>query len=152
MAISAKWYGLPIRNQYGGTDGTATPVLWFTDTIKTALTTSSYDPLAGQDSHLFFSSVTNEITGTNYTAGGVTLGSKTCTYDTSTNEMRLDAGDAVWSSASFTAATAVVYKSTGNSATSTLVSYVDFDADEVVAAGTFTIVWDSTGVAKITAS
>lgn len=47
------------------------------DTIKAALTTATYtpDPLT----HQFFSSVTNEVTGTGYTAGGVTIGSKTTT-------------------------------------------------------------------------
>ena len=146
MAVTAKWYGVPIKNQY---DGTAV-VDWDTDTIKVALTTSSYAP--AQDTDDFFNDVTNEITGTGYTAGGATLGSKTATYDTASNEMRLDAADTQWTSSSFTARNAVVYKSTGTAATSPLLSYVDFGGDETVSSGTFTIQWDSTGVAKITAS
>ena len=146
MAVSAKWYGVPIKNQY---DGTAV-VDWNTDTMKTALHTSSYAP--AQDTDDFFNDCTNEITGTGYTAGGVTLGSCTATYDTSSNEVRLDAGDAQWTSASFTARIAAIYKSTGTASTSPLVSYVDFGGDETASAGTFTIQWDTTGVAKITAS
>lgn len=47
------------------------------DTIKAMLCTSSYtpDPLT----HRYKSSVTNEVTGTGYTAGGATLASKTVT-------------------------------------------------------------------------
>ena len=38
-----------------------------------------------------------------YTAGGATLttGGSSCTYDTATDEVRLDATDASWSSATF---------------------------------------------------
>ena len=146
MAVTAKWYGVPIKNQF---DGTAV-VDYDTDTIKVALHTVSYVP--AQDTDDFFNDATNEITGTGYTAGGVTLGSKTVTYDTATNEMRLDAGDAQWTASSFTARIATHYKSTGVSTTSPLISYVDFGGDETVASGTFTITWDATGVAKITAS
>lgn len=48
-----------------------------TDTIKCALTTSSYTP--NLDTHDRFDDVTNEVTGTGYTAGGATLGSVTVT-------------------------------------------------------------------------
>lgn len=146
MAVTAKWYGVPIKNQY---DGTAV-VDWNTDTIKAALTTSSYAP--AQDTDDFFNDVTNEITGTGYTAGGATLGSATATYDTTSNEIRLDAADTQWTSSSFTARNTVIYKSTGTASTSPLVSYIDFGGDETVSSGTFTIQYDSTGVAKITAS
>jgi hypothetical protein len=46
---------------------------WDTDTIKCALTTSTYT--VDIDTHDFFNDVTNEITGTGYTAGGATLAS-----------------------------------------------------------------------------
>lgn len=48
-----------------------------TDTLKIALTTSSFT--ANLDTMDFFDDVTNEVTGTGYTAGGATLGSKTLT-------------------------------------------------------------------------
>ena len=151
MAVTSKFYGPPIRDQYGGTAGSTTPVNWMSDTIKVALTTSSYTP--NQDTDDFFNDVTNELsTAGGYTSGGASLGSKSCTYDTTSNEARLDAADTAWSSASFTARNAVVYKSTGTASTSPLVSYIDFGGDETVASGTFTITYDSTGVAKLTAS
>jgi len=106
-----------------------------------------------QDAHDYFNDITNELTTTGgYTAGGVTLTLTTASYDAATNEVRLDATDAQWTSASFTARYAIVYKSTGTAATSPLICYVDFGGDETVSSGTFTIVWDSTGVAKITVS
>lgn len=147
MAVTAKWYGLSLRNQYGATS--TNRVDWVTDTIKVALTTSAYTP--NQDTHDFFDDITNEVTGTGYTAGGVTLTTKTTAYDTASNETRLDADDAIWATSSLTARYAVVYKSTGTASTSPLLGYVDFGGDQTTSAADFTIQWDATGVLKITA-
>ncbi len=148
MAITAKWYGLSVKDQWGAT--TADRVAWVGDTVKTALTTSSY--AYNQDTDNYFDDVTNEITGTGYSAGGVSLANKTLTYDTASNESRLDADDAQWTSSTFTTAIAVTYKSTGTASTSHLMGYVDFGGNQSVTSGTFTIQWDSTGVLKVTAS
>lgn len=152
MAVTAKWYGLNIRDQWGGTSGTNTPVNWISDTIKCSLHTVTYVP--NQDSDEFFSSATNElpVAGGYTPAGGVTLGSKQCTYDSTTNESRLIAGNASWASATFTCRIGVVYKSTGTPSTSPLMGYVDMGADQSVSSGTFTIQWDATGVLKGTAA
>ena len=146
MAVTAGWYGLSLRGQYGTT--AANRLDWDADTIKVALTTSSYTP--DPDTHDFFNDVTNEITGTGYTAGGDPLVTSAVTYDTGTNETRLDSDDAQWTSASFTARNAVIYKDTGSAATSPLMGHVLFGGDETVSSGTFTIQWDATGVLKIT--
>ena len=148
MAVTAKWFGLSLKGQWNTTAGNRIDFL--TDTIKNSLHTVTFVP--DQDAHDFFNDATNEISGTGYTAGGVTLGSKTLTYDTATNETRLDAADSSWTTASFTARIAVVYKDTGTGSTSPLMGYVDFGGDETVASGTFTIQWDATGVMKVTAS
>jgi len=146
MAVTAKWYGLNVKDQWG-----ATPVNWVSDTIKTSLHLVAYVP--NQDTDEFFSAATNELTATGgYTAGGVTLGSKSLTYDSPTNEARLIAGNASWASATFTCRIAVVYKSTGTAATSPVMGYVDMGADQSVSSGTFTIQWDATGVLKGTAA
>lgn len=124
---------------------------WVGDTIQCSLHTVTYTP--DQDVHDFFNDATNEITGTGYTAGGVSLGSKTLTYDTATNQVRLDAVDASWTGATFTARYAVIWKDTaGASTTDPLLSYVDFGADESVASGTFSVVWDATGVLRFDVS
>lgn len=57
---------------------TGTAVDLDSDTIKVALTTSSYTP--NFNTHDFFNDVTNEITGTGYSAGGATLTGVTVTY------------------------------------------------------------------------
>ena len=121
---------------------------WDTDTIKVALTTSSYTP--NQDTHDYFNDVTNEVTGTGYTAGGNTLGSKTITYDDANNVIILDAADTTWASSTITARYAVVYASTGTASTSPLIGYVDFGSDQSSTNGNFTITWDSTGIVRVT--
>lgn len=146
MAVTAFLYGVPVKNQY---DGTAV-IDFNTDTIKCALATSTYTP--SQDTHDFFNDITNEVSGTGYTAGGVTLTTPTITYTTGTNVIALDADDVSWTSASFTARYAIVYKSTGTASTSPLLLYVDFGADQTVSSGTFTIQWAAGGLATITVS
>jgi hypothetical protein len=120
-----------------------------TDTIKVALLSSSYTP--DQDAHDYFNDVSsNEVSGTGYTAGGNTLGSKTATYDSANNVIVLDAADTTWSSSTITARYAVVYDSTGTASTSPLIGYVDFGSDQSSTNGNFTITWDSTGIVRIT--
>jgi hypothetical protein len=139
-------YGQGVVGQYGST--AARRVDWLTDTIKVALLLNTYTP--DVDLHDFYNDVSPfETSGTLYTAGGVTLGGKTLTYDNATNETRLDANDAVWGpGASFTAYFAVVYKDTGAAATSPIMGYVDFGGVQTVTLGTFTIQWNATGVIK----
>lgn len=147
MAVTAKQYGLAIWGQYSVT--AARRVDWVTDTIKVALLKAAYTP--NQDTDNFFSGVSaQEITGTGYTAGGVALGSKTDAYDAASNTNRLDAADAKWEGASFTSRYAVVYKDTGEAATSPVLSWVDFGEDVTVSSGTFEIKWDATdGVLRV---
>lgn len=146
MAVTANWFGAAATGQWGST--AARRVDWASDTIKVALTTSSYTP--NQDTHAFFSDVTNEITGAGYTAGGATLASRSVTYDSASNETRLDADDVAWAAASFTCRRAVVYKDTGTPSSSPLLGWVDFGGDQAVSGATFQIVWDATGVLKAT--
>lgn len=90
------------------------------------------------------------MSSTNYTAGGATLASKTVTVVGGSNEVQLDAADVTWSTVSFTARYAVIYKSTGTSTTSPLIAVVDFGADQTVSSGNFTITWAASGVIKAT--
>lgn len=150
MAVTAYWYGKGLEGQYGTTS--ARRVDWVTDTIKVALTTSSYTP--NQDTHDFYDDISNEVAnGNGYTTGGATLGTKSVNYDASTNVLSLRAATSSWTSASFTARYAVIYKDTGTGSTSPVLGYVDFGGNETVSSGTFSIAWDATdGVLKITAS
>jgi hypothetical protein len=145
MAVTAAWYGGALLSTF------AKEANWPGDTIKCLLTTSSYTP--NQDSHRYKSDVTNEVSGTGYTAGGATLSSPTQSYTGATNTWALDAGDAQWTGASFTARYAVVYDATpATDATRPLLCYVDFGGDQTVNGANFTVQWDSGGIVKITIS
>lgn len=143
MAVTAKLYGLSLKSMAQG------KMVLDSDTLKVMLCTSTYTP--NQDTHQFKSDVTNEITGTGYTAGGAALASVTLTYNSSTNTLTLDAADTTWTGSTLTARYAVVYDDTpATDATKPLIGYVDFGADQSDSAGTFTITWDATGVATWT--
>jgi hypothetical protein len=114
------------------------------------LCTSSYTP--DQDNHVYKDvSVTNEVTGTGYTAGGATLASKTLTYTAATNVIMFDAADVTWASSTITARYAIVYDDSPAS-NKPLLAYVDFGADQSSSSGNFTITWDANGIFTITAS
>jgi hypothetical protein len=70
--MAATVYGPSFQSLFNG------EIDFDTDTIKAALATSAYTPDFG--THRYFSSVTNQVTGTGYTAGGVALASKTVTF------------------------------------------------------------------------
>jgi len=118
-----------------------------TDTIKVMLTTSDYTPDA---SHDFKDDITNEVSGTGYTAGGATLQNASVTLDGS--ESKFDADDVTWSSSTITARYAVMYKSTGDDATSPLIACWDFGSDKSSSNSDFTIVWDSSGILRFKAA
>lgn len=139
MAVSGKMYGSAISKAFNK------EVDWDTDTIKVALVSSAYVP--NQDTHDYFDDVSaNEVTGTGYVAGGVTLANKTNTYDGATNTNKLDANDITWASSTITARYAIIYVATGVSTTSTLLGYVDFGQDESSTDGNFTVVWNASGI------
>jgi hypothetical protein len=118
-----------------------------TDTIKVALVTSSYTP--DQDAHDFFDDITNEVSGTGYTAGGASLANKAVTADNTDNEGVFDADDVSWTTSTITARGAILYKSTGTASTSPLIAYLDFGSDKISTAGTFTISWNAEGILNL---
>ncbi len=106
------------------------------DTFKMMLVTSTYT--ADKDTHLKRSSVTNEVSGTGYTAGGAAT---TCTVakDTVYDKETLTFAAVSWPTATITARGAVIYKSRGGaSSADELVCYIDFGSDFVSTGGTFT--------------
>ena len=82
-----------------------------TDTINVMLVTSTYTP--NQDAHTKRSDVTNEVSGTGYSAGGAALAGKAVTVDNTDNEGVFDANDLTWSTSTITARGAVLYKARG---------------------------------------
>lgn len=117
------------------------------DTIKISLHSSSYTP--DFDAHDFYDDVTNEVSASgSYSAGGATL-TVTLSQDNTDNEGVFDATDVSFTSATITARAAVVYKSTGNSATSPLICYIDFGSNQTSTAGTFTITFAAEGIINV---
>jgi hypothetical protein len=109
-----------------------------TDSFKVMLVTSSY--VADRDAHLKRSAVTaNEITGTGYTAGGVTTAC-TVTKDTANDKVTIQFAAVSWTSSTITARGAVIYKATGGAAsTDPLVAYNDFGSNITTSNGTFSL-------------
>lgn len=141
----AKAYGLGMKAAYNA------EIDYVSSTIKCLLTTSTYSP--NQDTHDYKNDVTNEVTGTGYTAGGVTLTSKTLNYDTSTNALVLDATDPTWAALTVTGIRiAVFYLDTGTASTSPLISYMDFEANSSPSAESFTIILPTAGILQLTAA
>lgn len=113
-----------------------------TDTIKVMLVTSAYTPSA---SHAKRSDITNEVTGTGYTAGGATIGSPTVSNVSTTGVF--DGADVAWTTSTITARGAVLYKARGGASTADeLICFIDFTTDKVSTAGTFTIAWNASGI------
>jgi len=116
-------------------------------TLKCALCTSSYTP--NQDDHDFFDDITNEVSGTGYTAGGKII---TTTNPTISGKVTtFDAADVSWTNSTITARYAIIYDYTGGSdATNALVAYIDFGEDKSSENGTFQLTWNASGIFTFT--
>jgi hypothetical protein len=100
------------------------------DSFKAMLVTSAYTP--DKKVHTTTGSVTNEASGTGYTAGGapITVG---VTNDTTNDRCDIALGGYNWTSSAITARGVVYYQASNNK----LVCYVDFGSDYVTTTGTF---------------
>jgi hypothetical protein len=137
MSVTAKLYGSVTAKMANK------EIDFDSDSIKVALCTSAYTP--NQDTDDYFNDITNEVTGTGYTAGGQALSNKSVAYTSGTNTQAFKADPTVWTTSTITARYAVIYDATpGTAATNPLIGYVDFGADVTSTAGSFTITWDAT--------
>lgn len=108
------------------------------DTFKVMLVTDAYTP--DFDAHDFRNDVTNEVSGTGYTAGGAGVTVSVSAPDTGNDRQDVSLGGAAWPGATITARGAVYYKSRGGAATADeIIAYVDFGGDVSATAGTFTL-------------
>ena len=105
------------------------------DTIKVMLCTATYSP--NQTTHATKADVTNEVSGSNYAAGGVTLTQKTATV--SSHVLTFLSTSITWSqhaSGFSNARIAVMYRSTGGADNvSVLIAYYDLASDRGNVAG-----------------
>lgn len=109
-----------------------------TDTFYSMLVTSTYTP--NKDTHDKRDDVTNEVTGTGYTAGGHAVSASVAAVDTANDRVVITFASHNWTSSTITARGEVVYKRRGGaSSADELVYYNDFGADITSTAGTFTV-------------
>ena len=118
-----------------------------TDTLKLMLVTSAYTPTK---THAKRSDITNEVTGTGYTAGGATLANVTVTQDNTNDLAKFDADDVSWATSTITARGAVLYKARGGAASADeLVKYFDFGSDQSSVGAAFTVQFNANGILQI---
>lgn len=145
---AAIWCGVTVKNIFDGTE----TLDWNTNDIKVSLHTDSWTP--DRDTLDYFDDATNELpTANGYTAGGQSITTPTITYDSATDETRLDADNPAWAASSITARTAVWRKAKGGAASADpVIGYLPFGANVTTSSGTLTIDCDSTGHFKTDAT
>ena len=141
--VTAAFYGLTVEKiaEQVGND-----VNFLTGTVKLSLHTATHSP--DRDAHDFYNDANNELgAGNGYNAGGETLGSKTITYDSASDQVRWDAADVPWTfTASKTWRYGIMYIDTaGASTTDPLYALLTWDSDQTVSTA-YTIVWDAAGI------
>jgi hypothetical protein len=117
------------------------------DTFKIALYTSSSNIDANSTSY----NTTQEVTGTNYTAGGNTLSNQGVTASNTSASAGTgftDFADTTWTNATVTARGALIYNNTpsangvaNTTLTNAAVCALDFGSDRTSTAGDFTIIF-----------
>jgi hypothetical protein len=148
MSVTCVWYRQGLQAMLGSGN-------WLSDTIKVALHTSSYS--IDQDSTTGWTTGNEVGNSGTYASGGATLASPAILISTS-KVGGLDCTDVSWTSATITAAYAVVYDDTltananGTSPAKPIICVVNFGGNVTCTNGTFAITWDAAGVCKVTAS
>jgi hypothetical protein len=122
-------------------------------TIKVALMNATYAALsdATKHGHEFWSDVSSNEVGASgtYSAGGSTLASKTSAQSAGT--YTFDAADpTAWTGATIAAAGCIIWEDTaGASTTDPVIAYLDFGGTITSTAGTFTLVFNASGIFTI---
>lgn len=143
MAITAGGlFGLTLEKMLIDTAGQSLEA----ETHKEMLVQDGYTP--DFSVHDFRADVTNEVTGTNYTAGGVAVTSTEVTVSGGT--LTYDAADTVYSTVTVSNAMAgVIYFNVGTAATDQLVVLQDFVTAASATAANFTIQNNASGIFTI---
>lgn len=110
------------------------------DTLKILLV-SSIPSEANFDAWISRADITNEITGTGYTAGGIAQAYTFNAVDAANNRNTISFTDIVngWTAATFSAVGAITYKNSGVAATDYLIGFHDFNGTITCNNGTFSI-------------
>jgi hypothetical protein len=129
MSVTAHAYNSAAKHLTNG------DVAFASDTIK-AMLLATYTPSASHDTLADVLGAGTETTGSGYTAGGATLGSKTIAA--ASNVTTLDAADLSWTTSNpgtLSAAYLVYYKSTGVNSTSYVLAYEDLGGTQTASNG-----------------
>lgn len=143
MAITAAgFYGLTLEKMLIDTAGQSMEA----ETHKELLVQDAHTP--DFTNHDFRNDVTNEVTGTGYTTGGVTVTGTEITISAGT--LTFDMADTVYTTVTITDAMAgIFYFNVGTAATDQLVLLQDFVTAASATAANFTIQHNAAGVATI---
>ena len=120
------FHGIKLKHDFNATSGHTFKIALYTSSATLGASTTNY-------------SVTNEITGTGYTAGGISLTNIDPTSSGTT--AFIDFADATWTSATITAAGALIYNTTtdGGTGTTNAVAVISFGGDKTSTNGDFVI-------------
>ncbi len=115
-----------------------------TATFKVLLV-SSLPSEANLDAWANRSDVTGEVTGTGYSAGGIAQAFTLDAIDTTNNRQSVTYTNITngWTTATFSAVGAIIYKNSGSAATDTLLHVVDFGGTVSCTAGNFSITYST---------
>lgn len=151
MAVTAGAYGPAVLSLFNAEIDTSSPGA---GTWRGMLLDNTHT--LDQDAHRYVSSViADEIAGTGYTARGLALTGLALAYDSGTNIATLDCDDLLWNA---TTLTNVRYLITyldlgaGNEATSPLLSWMNFGADQSTVGQPFLVTIPATGLVSVTVS
>ena len=135
-------YGLSLEKALIDTLGES----WEAEDNRVLMVTDTYTP--DFNAHDFYADITNEVTGTGYTAGGELLTTTEITL--SGGVLTFDAADVAWTTSTIANAMAAVLKTTvSGSATDQLILLSDFVTAASSSGGTFTIQWSASGIATV---
>jgi hypothetical protein len=133
-----------------GASGLQGPIDFDTDAMYALLLSATGDGVADatKQGWIYRSDVTNEISGTGYTTGGLQIGSPTLAM--AAHVETWDAADRAWTTATITASGTVIFKRIGADLTTPaddpVVGYWTFGGSFASTAGTFSIVWNASGI------
>jgi hypothetical protein len=150
VAITVKWVPLTLEKivEQVGND-----VNFLTGTAKIMLVTDAWTPAFDTDDFINDASGSELGSGNGYTTGGETLGTKTITYDTASDQVRVDFADVQWLfTASKTWRYGVVYIDTaGAASTDPMYAVLTWDSNQSVST-TYTLNIDAAGLLYIDAT
>lgn len=123
MTVTAHWFGKGVLNIWKKKMDLSS------DTLKVALFSSAIDPETNRDVYEKYADISaNEITGTGYTAGGVTLTNVAVTLDSTNHLVKLIADNPAWETSTITARYAVIYDA--STTDNLLIAFSDFGEDK----------------------